>query len=344
MASEPAEQKVQAATPWSKAVGWAFAWAGAATCLLLCGLYIFQGDTTPLGEAFTTAPPIAWLAPLALFLIPILLARSWRAFTIFGFCLLMLVALDDWQSLFRRIPAMERKFGTRVVTWNTAGNSDWQSVLADLEGLRADIVFLQETPDGNASLTTESLTGYWHGFSWWDQGDCGILSRYPLAPFQSERIGPWDKPALATVEIPSLGDTTSTTVLVSSVRLMMPVNVTQPGKIPVIKDHESRIKQYSALATLLKTSKHTTGAGAIIIGGDFNVRGKSASLSTLNDAGLEDAWNDAGGGWGGTILTDFPVARIDQIWTSTELRPLIARTAEGRGSDHRLVVCDLALH
>jgi endonuclease/exonuclease/phosphatase (EEP) superfamily protein YafD len=255
--------------------------------------------------------------------------------------MLLLFLEDDVRSLLYWSQTWHRKTGLRVVTWNIAGQSDWNSVLGSMEPWKPDIVFLQETPDGDSSITTGTLSGYWKGYYWWDQGDCGILCRYPITSLPSGKVGPWDKPALALADVSRIEGLSTKTIMLSSVRLMMPVNAIYPGVVPGVKDHEIRMAQYTALATLLMEQQQKHGADAIIVGGDFNVRGNSDSLRPLWNAGLSDVWNTSGRGWGGTILSDFPVARIDHIYTNGLKGSTQSAAVAGKGSDHRLVVSEI---
>lgn len=44
---------------------------------------------------------------------------------------------------------------------------------------------------------------------------------------------------------------------------------------------------------------------------------------------------------GDTFMNDFPILRIDQVWTSEHFRAVGARAKKAEHSDHRMVVCDL---
>ena len=46
---------------------------------------------------------------------------------------------------------------------------------------------------------------------------------------------------------------------------------------------------------------------------------------------------------GNTIINDFPVSRIDQVWVSGEFDSKVVVAHRTRNSDHRMVVCDLIL-
>lgn len=329
----------------SLVLGWVCVGVGVVFAVALDSSYRRIGDTTLLGETLTIWPPLVWLPPLiAVFSLGVF-TRTWRAFHYAAASILLVCLNEDMEGLFAAKPSMERKVGKRIATWNIAGRTDWPQLLEELEPWKPDIVFLQETPDGNATLTTESLSGFWKGFDWVDQGDCGILSRYPLTHLPSTKIGPWDKPALAATVIPEIGSTTRS-VLLCNVRMMLPAAATSPDRwfddpAYMRSAHEARVLQYKNLADLLSSTTSLLENDNVILGGDFNVRGGSKSLTPLIEGGLRDVWPESGGGWGATVLADFPMARIDQLWVSREWLPIQSRTVVLEVSDHRMVILDM---
>lgn len=81
----------------------------------------------------------------------------------------------------------------------------------------------------------------------------------------------------------------------------------------------------------------------MVLAGDFNTPARSRSLAPIR-AMLDDVWLVSGRGWGATMTADFPVARIDQVWVEpARLRPLAAWVHHATGSDHRMVVADVAI-
>ena len=56
---------------------------------------------------------------------------------------------------------------------------------------------------------------------------------------------------------------------------------------------------------------------------------------------LKDAYLQSGAGLCNTITNDDPMHRIDQIWISGELNPIVMRVFKTKNSDHRMVVCDI---
>jgi hypothetical protein len=81
----------------------------------------------------------------------------------------------------------------------------------------------------------------------------------------------------------------------------------------------------------------------VIVGGDFNTPQGDAVFRLLRPK-LRDAFTEGGLGWGDTIINDFPVLRIDQIWISGTFRSHAVVARGTRNSDHRMVICDLSLN
>ena len=80
----------------------------------------------------------------------------------------------------------------------------------------------------------------------------------------------------------------------------------------------------------------------VILGGDFNAPQGDAVFRLLKPR-LHDGFANAGRGWGDTITNDVPFLRIDQVWTSRELQMVRVVTRKTTHSDHRMVICDMAL-
>ncbi len=75
----------------------------------------------------------------------------------------------------------------------------------------------------------------------------------------------------------------------------------------------------------------------VLFGGDFNVTAHDGSLGPLRTR-LRDAFRTAGVGFGNTATNDLPLFRIDQLWHSPKLKPLLITAVKSSYSDHRIVV------
>jgi endonuclease/exonuclease/phosphatase (EEP) superfamily protein YafD len=88
-------------------------------------------------------------------------------------------------------------------------------------------------------------------------------------------------------------------------------------------------------------------ARPLIVAGDFNATGRQRRFRSLLGKGLRDVHVEAGRGWARTWPNHYrPVpalARIDHVLVSHDFAVLAVGEGEGRGSDHRPVMVDLAL-
>jgi endonuclease/exonuclease/phosphatase (EEP) superfamily protein YafD len=85
----------------------------------------------------------------------------------------------------------------------------------------------------------------------------------------------------------------------------------------------------------------------VIVVGDLNLTETTPQHARLEDIGLRDAWDLTENGRGTTwpnnsFLRLLPGLRLDHVYVSEEIAVVDVRIGEGRGSDHRPVVADLA--
>jgi endonuclease/exonuclease/phosphatase (EEP) superfamily protein YafD len=311
-------------------------WGPWAVLMLMYGVV---SDRTAWGELVTIWPPMLWLlglGPLAL-LTMFVRRRRWRHLAAAAVAALAVffLAAEEWAPMLRMGRAVVPKNGgaaVRVVTWN-ADSRDGTAILRVLEGVKPDIALIQESPDGAASIQPGQLMdGAFAGYHWLDAGDCAVLSRWEIEVLPTERVGPWSPPQRVGVRLPNgLG------LHVFNVRLMLPQLSVNPlngeSRGRFVEAHQARVRQFEKLAAM------TGSYGFVILGGDFNTPAHAASLGPLRED-LCDAWKQAGRGWGRTILEDFAMARIDQVWVSGEIGVWRAWTEATGLSDHRMVVVD----
>lgn len=105
-------------------------------------------------------------------------------------------------------------------------------------------------------------------------------------------------------------------------------------------NRETRRRQLSKIARYVQTLPTDI---PLIVGGDFNCPPGDAVLRPFKPR-LADAFPIAGRGWGATIIEIFgwPLIRIDQIWTSGELRATNAFAETAHFSDHEMAVAEFA--
>ncbi|MDQ2985893.1 MAG: endonuclease/exonuclease/phosphatase family protein, partial [Armatimonadota bacterium] len=104
------------------------------------------------------------------------------------------------------------------------------------------------------------------------------------------------------------------------------------------ENKRARRKELQAIADfVLAEAKGAT----IIFGGDFNIPPDHTVTDSLQPD-LSDSFKASGRGWGATAVNDYPMVRIDQIWTSKHLEPVMVSSKKTRHSDHRMVIADFA--
>ena len=316
--------------------GWV--WVLAAVCAGLTVLYLCVSDLTVVGECLTVWPSCLWalvLAPRALWLW-MRGARTQAAVALA--CIVAFVAsTTELRSCFRRSlrggaasSDTSGGFRFRLMTWNVAGLAPF----AEVAPLRPDVFFLQESGRGPSS------DGALHGMNWLSALDPAVLSRFPVRVLPTERVGPWTEPQVLLAELPG-----GRQLILVNVRLVLPAVViaVAAGDWRALRPaHEERIGQFTRLAALVQRTILEQGTRSVILGGDFNCPGGMRSLDALRPL-LRDAWQDAGAGWGGTMTAELPLARIDQVWLSSDIEVLAGRVEARGSSDHRAVTVDLRI-
>jgi endonuclease/exonuclease/phosphatase family metal-dependent hydrolase len=111
------------------------------------------------------------------------------------------------------------------------------------------------------------------------------------------------------------------------------------------KDHQRIRKvhrqEIEAVTTKLKLD---SAPGPTIIGGDFNSPDYDAAFTSLHD-NYRSSFSTSGRGWGGTGTNDWPLFRVDHIWTSQKNIDVGACWSQKtKHSDHRMVIADLILN
>jgi len=105
----------------------------------------------------------------------------------------------------------------------------------------------------------------------------------------------------------------------------------------IAEEPEPRLAQIPVLLDFWGDAGHT------VLMGDLNAEPDWPEMELILQAGMVDAWSEAGDGPGLTWPADDPFQRIDWIWLSPDLQALTAETVESTVSDHRAVVADLGV-
>jgi endonuclease/exonuclease/phosphatase (EEP) superfamily protein YafD len=223
-------------------------------------------------------------------------------------------------------PARLRLFSQNLLFTNTR----MEGVAAEVVAADPDVVVLQEVSRPNlAALERTGLVDrYPH--RWLDPRTdalgTAILSRHRL-----EEAGRWWCAGLVMARA---------TVVVGDRRLALYDVHTRAPIGPGAPAHWEE-----QLATLAHVA--SSEPGPLVLAGDFNASSGHRAFRELLAAGLVDAHVAAGRWWATTWPCDLrplpSLSRIDHVLVSPHLEVLNVRPADGRSSDHRPGVVDLAL-
>jgi endonuclease/exonuclease/phosphatase (EEP) superfamily protein YafD len=250
--------------------------------------------------------------------------------------LLFLVVFSDTPiSLLRSaLPEPTRGRTLRVVSLNCAGRS---TAAEEVAALDPDVVLIQESPWQN-DLTALARRMYGPGSHVLLGPDASILARGSITPVAVP-------PALRENFVHARVEVDGTTIDVISLRLYpcpIRLDIWSPDCWKSYQANRiTRRRQLTKIADYVATLPADT---RLVVGGDFNCPPRDAVL-TLLEPRLTDAFTVAGRGWGATIIELFgwPMIRIDQVWTSPQLRAINVFAHESLFSDHSMVVADFVL-
>lgn len=261
--------------------------------------------------------------------------RRWLGIAALLWCLYAGLFVEETASLARlglqRIGARTALAGDlRVVSLNCGSGSE--RAVDEALSWHPDLLCLQESP-GRPQLETlvRSRPEEW---SLAAGPDAAILARGRLTVRQQSARGVW---IWATWHRAG-GD-----IEVVSLRLHpVPVRL-DPWAADCWQSHarirETHRREIEELLAALRTAP---ADGRLLICGDFNAPAGDRGLDGLR-AIARDSFQEAGVGWGNTILNDFPVHRIDQVWISPHLRARGVWAVKSSTSDHRAAIADLSI-
>jgi endonuclease/exonuclease/phosphatase (EEP) superfamily protein YafD len=308
-----------------------------------------------LGALNLYLPQVFWAAPAALLLLVSfragwrwawlpLLYLAWVLGPIMGFC---------WSR--QTPPGPMAGPALRVMTCNAKyGKRDSAELLSDIQRYRPDLVLLQ---DANGCL----------------QGPPGRFFREWNVYFYDQFVIASRLPFSAAVlrQVPLLGGTQtffraqvtlgSRTITLYNVHFQSPrdslnaFRTEKNGRLDLLSaiqelEHNAavRLAQAEGLRDLVRAER-----GPVIIAGDLNSPDASRVCATLREAGLRDAFEAGGRGYGytyGHFLLQYRLPwlrlswmRIDHIMAGGGLTPWHCWVGTGRASDHRPVLADLSL-
>jgi len=310
-------------------------------CVWLSLCYWLRPDAC---AAVTFLPVWIWLPPGL-----ILVTAGWsrpRRRVVVGVVLLWAIYAvgfsEEAHSLIRVHPwpspefqqARRRGEGLRVISVNCSNGN--VGAASEVAPFHPDIVLLQEPPDpAEVRALARRLFGKAAGVG--IGVDCDVIARGRVAA-EPRRGRPPYAYLKARVRLQS-----GIEAEVLSVHFMPPAmrfDVWQPS---AWRDQlERRRSHRQQMQEIAQAIAPVPRAVPIVVGGDFNAVAGDAVFRLLEPR-LHDSFKEGGRGWGNTVLNDFPVSRIDQIWVGKQFRAIAVVARETRYSDHRMVICDLVL-
>lgn len=221
----------------------------------------------------------------------------------------------------------------RVITLNCATSARAAREVAEY---RPDVVLLQESPSRKQlEALAQRLYGDEGGVVWGP--DASIVARGRVTAVETPASLRGDC-VQARIRLDSGAEVT-----VVSLRLVPSTFRLDFWSPACWQDYaDNRRERRRQLLTILRETEAIAPSSPLVLGGDFNAAPGDAVFRSLRPR-LVDAFVRAGVGWGGTILNDRPVLRIDQVWVSDHFSPTAVFAKRTRHSDHRMVVCDLSL-
>lgn len=217
----------------------------------------------------------------------------------------------------------------RVMSANLfAVNEDTDGIVQEIVSARPDLLLLQElTPNWAKQLDTPSMQALFPYRMAIVREDAFGIGLYTRVPARIERLALSDLPALrATVDLGG--------------RKLHVYNVhTLPPRQPA-----SAAKWSAMMTQLAEWARHERDP--MLLAGDLNATPHTRWYRELLKLDLRGAHEDRGRGlattWPNGRMPYLPI-RLDHLLVSRHLAVLDVREGEGRGSDHRPVICDLAL-
>jgi hypothetical protein len=296
----------------------AAAYSSIAVCALLVWTYTLRPDWA---TALTIFPAWAWLVFSAFSFVRIrnhlgqIGLASWIVFAV--------LHIEEPRSLLRSFLPVKTEHSIRIATVNSTGS--FQAIIDALDE-SPDILLIQESPSPSEWATfMEAYPSY------------ELLRGIDASILVKGSIQTHDQAQFYTIGRVNIR---GTIFGVGSLRL-----ATSDPRIDLwnpscwFSQTAMRKKQLSQIAQIETNLPESI---PLILGGDFNVPQGDKIFRILEER-FNDSFDGAARGWGNTIIADLPLLRIDQIWTTRELKSVNAYTKKSAHTDHRIYMVDFRL-
>lgn len=308
-------------------------WISLLVAITIFAVHWFQFDSL---APVTLVPPWLWLVPA--FLLTAVsskgISRAFLLGIIIAWSIFFVLFAEEARSLVRLgRPTLSvdgpEKGGIRVASLNC--NVGKVQAALEVGQFNPDIVLLQESPGADrASEIGAALFG--DNASFVDGGDAAIIVNGMLEPSTVDGSRHFVH-AVATLNGGQVID-------IVSLRLSPPVFRMDFWETGFWEDHrKTRKKHRSQLQAVMDYLEQHQVTPNLIIGGDFNMVGNDSAFSPF--AGLSDTFKEAGVGWCNTGTNDYPLFRVDQIWTSNGFVCNVMKAYQTENSDHRMIFADV---
>lgn len=246
--------------------------------------------------------------------------------------------------------------GLRVMTWNVHISdpnfkTKQSAIEAEIISQQADAVLINEFDKRNSALL-DSLVRVAYPYVADKYGiGCGdvLYSRYPITEYN--RL---EGSALGTLCYEFRLAVNEQTVRVVGCHLISTNNFSKDHRYTLQNAHD--ILSLPDYYSLYETAKERRAqeAGLIrdhllmedlptIVLGDMNDFSGMSPLTTLEDAGLKDAWWERGNGYGATFHEGWMRFRLDHILYDTHWSPISIRVVQSDLSDHLPLVGEFSM-
>jgi vancomycin resistance protein VanJ len=304
--------------------------------ILIC--HLFKPDTC---AALMFYPIWAWgILGVTLSIGSLLYKKSISASLIIIWLAFTILLAEEPRSLLRSIYVSDSKWQSIpeekrviVISLNCAGGS--MAAVHEILPYNPDVILLQEVPSSKEDIQAFAKTIFKDDASIVHGADTAIIVRGEL-----EEI-PLDKQKNIFMTQARIRLKSGYKSEVICIRLKPPtIDINILSKNCWIEHRNNRKSKRKQIEQIMEQVNSVPSNMPIILGGDFNIPARDASLRALQTQ-LSDTFSKGGVGWGHTALNSVPLFRVDQIWTSLDFNPLSVFAKKTKYSDHRMVICYL---